>query len=483
MKKKNVDMVESVKNEEKEITIKESNKKGLIITICMAVVLILGLVFTYTKLLNPKSIFVKSVNKGYEKLENLIVDNKTNTTKLNKPIMITSDVKFNMSMDEALADESSKKMMEEFNKLSISEKFGFDQKNKKMLATIKYLYGEDSLMDIGAYLKDEKMFLELKNIYDKYIELPMSISNSNNGKLNLDNDELKYFLSKTKDAVVNNMKSKDFKQSSEKINGDKTIKVTKITYGLSEKSATELSLNFYKSIYKDSKYIKILAKLSNQKESDIKKNIKESIDSIEEVVKEGKLDKEVKVRFGVLVKGLTKKHVGYIFETIDKAKLVYYKNGDNKEFRLSKDNKDLLKSSTKDDKTVITLISQGQEFEITVKKSIKGNKTMYEYELGNQGAKLNGEIVIEKVKENKDGTGERKISADISMMGLVTFKVTADIKIEYTDKIELPDTSNSIKAADLTEEDLANISEKLKNNEGLKSFINMFGSGEQEVVY
>ena len=224
--------------------------------------------------------------------------------------------------------------------------------------------------------------------------------------------------------------------------------------------------------------------MSDTKESEIKKNIKESIDSTEEVVKEGKLNKDVKVRFGVLVKGITKKHVGFIFETADKAKLVYYKNGKNVEFRLSKEDKDVLKSSTKDDKTVITLVANnGQELEINVDKSVKGNITTYEYELSAQGARLSGKVVIDKVKENKDGSGETKISADISMMGLITFKVTGNFKVEFVDKLNLPDTSNSIKYENLTESDLEKINEKMNNSKGLSLFTNMFGSGEQEVVY
>ena len=66
MKKKNVDMVEPEETTE-EITIKNNNKKGLIVTICAAAILIIGLVFAYTKLLNPKSVFVKTVNNWSDK--------------------------------------------------------------------------------------------------------------------------------------------------------------------------------------------------------------------------------------------------------------------------------------------------------------------------------------------------------------------------------------------------------------------------------
>lgn len=483
MKKKNVDMVEPEETTE-EITIKNNNKKGLIVTICAAAILIIGLVFAYTKLLNPKSVFVKTVNKGYDKLEKKL-DKYLSNSKEERAILLSGDFKFSMDADENLVDEDSKKMFEEFAKLKLSEKIGIDTKNKEMLMNYRYTYDNEDIFNIGAYVKNEKMFIELKNVYDKYIEYPMNKVSTGDKKSNIEKDDIKYFLSKTKDAIVNNMKSKDFKQSGEKIKTDKkTIKTTKITYGLSEKSATELALNFYKTVYKDSKYIKILAKMSDAKESEIKKNIKESIDSTEEVVKEGKLNKDVKVRFGVLVKGITKKHVGFIFETTDKAKLVYYKNGKNVEFRLSKEDKDVLKSSTKDDKTVITLVANnGQELEINVDKSVKGNITTYEYELSAQGARLSGKVVIDKVKENKDGSGETKISADISMMGLITFKVTGNFKVEFVDKLNLPDTSNSIKYENLTESDLEKINEKMSNSKGLSLFTNMFGSGEQEVVY
>ena len=474
MKKKNVDMLEKEEKIE-EITEKKDNKKPIIITACMAVALIVGLVVAYTKILNPKSIFVKSVNKGYAKLERKL-DNYMVTNKNKKPFIISGDVKFSMDADKNLIDEETKKSFEEFAKLKLSERFGIDQKNNQMIMNLRYMYDKEDIFNMGAYFKDDKTYIELKNIYDKYIELSENSKlNFSDTNLNVDKDDLKYFFSKTKDAIINNMNSKDFKQSSEKIkNSKKTIKVTKITYGLSEKTSTELALKFQETILKDSKYIKILAKLTEEKESAVKSNLKESIKSLKEVVKEGKLDKKVNVKFGILVKGITKKYVGFIFETVDGAKLVYYENGKNKEIRLSKENQDLIRVSTKDTKTVITLVSEGQEFDITVEKSIKGKKTIYDWDLSVKGAALNGKIIIDKVKENKDGTGETKITVEASMMGLITFKVEGDLKAEYVDKLPMPDTTNSIKAENISESDWAKIEQRLNNNDALQSFGNAF---------
>ena len=482
MKKKNVDMEK--KQDENINLLKKDNNNRLIITVCVAIALTIGLYFTYSKLLNSKKLFIKAINKEYSKLEEQIdkyvVDNKDAKT-----IMMTSNIKFKMEMDEAIADNESKKLMKEYNKLKISEKIGIDQKKNEMIMNLRYLYADEDMINIGTYLKDKKLYLELKNIFDKYIELPMSNSidfdNADTNKIS--KEEFKYLLKTTKDALINNMNSKDFKQSTEKIkDGRKIIKVSKITYGLSEKSATELMIKFYEEIGKDSKYIKILSKLIGEKESKVKESIKEVTNEMKSVIKDELLSKDVKVRFGILVKGISKKYVGLSFETVDEAKLIYYKNGNNKEIRISKKDEDLIRASKKDNKTVITFISEGKETTLTIDKTEKNKKTTYNYELEASGMKISGKFIIEKIKENKDGTNENKFSLDISMMGMITFKIYGNIKIENVDKLDIPNISNSIKAEDLSESDTKKIMEKLMNNETLKSFLKIFGSEEELVI-
>ena len=477
-KEDNIKVEEVKKAEIRKETFENSNKKGLIITVCMAIILIIGLFFTYTNLLSPKKLFIKSINKGYAKFEKKL-DNYKITNKNKKPIIINGDVKFSMDVDENLVDEQSRKSLEAFAKLKLSEKIGVDLKNNEMLFNFRYSYDDDDIFNIGSYITEDKMYMELKNIYDKYIELPMEekldFSSMDTNKLS--NDELKYLLSKTKDSLLNNMNAKDFKQSTEKIkDGKKTIKVTKITYGLSERSATELMIKFYKEITKDSKYMKILAKLTDTKESEIKKSINQTIKNMNG--SKDILSKDVSIKFGVLVQGFMKKHVGYIVEAPESTKFVYYKNKDKKEIRLSVQNRDIIKSGTKGNKTVITLDSTGQELEITIDKKTKGKKTIYEYDFGNGQMTFGGKVIVDKIKENKDGTGETKVSADISMMGLITMKVEASVKAEYVKKLNFPDFSNSIKSEDLTEEEQEKIRENLINNETLKSLTNSFISNQ-----
>ena len=468
-----------VVTEQPVLTKKKKNMKGIIALVAIVLVLAGGLYFGYKKFFSPKSIFIKSVNKEYKKLEKYI-DNFTLDNKEEKPILITSDLNFDINVDDSLLnDSSSKKIISEINKLGLKSQFGVDSKNMEVLIKLNALYDNKSLLNINGYYIDNSLFIELKDLYDKYIEVPVETTGmfdtSSMSMQDIDKDDLKYLLSKTKDMILNNLNEKDFKKSSDKvmING-KEVKATKLTYSFSEKSSYELAKGALNSMSKDSKYIKILAKLTEEKESAVKSNLKESIKSLKEVVKEGKLDKKVNVKFGILVKGITKKYVGFIFETVDGAKLVYYENGKNKEIRLSKENQDLIRVSTKDTKTVITLVSEGQEFDITVEKSIKGKKTIYDWDLSVKGAALNGKIIIDKVKENKDGTGETKITVEASMMGLITFKVEGDLKAEYVDKLPMPDTTNSIKAENISESDWAKIEQRLNNNDALQSFGNAF---------
>lgn len=469
-------VVEETTNEQTKV-VKQNNKKGLLAVIGIIVVLVGILYFAYTKLFNPKNMFIKSINKGYaefeEKIDEYTIDNKES-----KPIMISNDINVKLDVDKSLIDENTKSIIDEINKINIKNEIGYDQKNKTMLLTLDALYDKEDLLNVGAYAKDEKMYFELKNLFDKYIEVPLEDYEQyfETNSYNLDKEELKYLLSKTKDAVLNNLNSKDFKKSSEKITvNKKELKVTKITYSFSEKSASVLAKSALEDLKKDSKYIKILSKLMEMDEKEVREKIDESIKNI----KTKDLDTKKVLELSVFVKGISRENAGYelrINDEDDSYTLTYYKNKEEKEIKVNQGKESIVNATVKDDKATIKMTAEDQEVTLTIKKSEKKNVTTYNYDLEATGSKISGKLEQEKIKENKDGTGEYKTTLQASMMGLVTFEISDNIKIEYKDKIKIPDTKNSISYEELSEEDMNSITTKLYENEALMSLMQKFSS-------
>lgn len=486
----NIEEEQSVKEEVVEnistvsaINSEKKNKNGIVIALIILVALVAVAWFAYTKLFNTKNIFIRSINKGYAEFEDLI-DESTKNQKDIKTFVMSNDMSFNLDVDKSLIDEDTKEIIDEVNKLSIKNEIGFDQKNQKMLLTLDALYSEKDLINVGAYLQDEKVYVELKNIFDKYIEIPVEeygVMFDGTGIGNASVEDVKYILSKSKDAIINNLDGKKFKKSNATIDVDgKNVKTTKITYTFDEKSVLELSEKVVEDISKDSKYIKILAKVSGMEEKEIKDALKEAKTSIKEEIKNGEFNSETEIKLSVFVKGITRKNAGYELEVNDEydgtSKMSYYKNGKTEVFKMSQDKEDIITATSKDDKTVIKLNAEGEEIKVTITKKESGKTTNYDFTVDVNGMKINGKLTEEIIKENKDGSGESKVTVEASMMGLVKFKISDTIKLEYKDKLELPNISNSVNYEELSEEDYNKIMTKLGENETLVSLIEKFSS-------
>lgn len=468
-----------------ELTSQKSSKKGLFLVIGAAIALLVSVFFVYTKISNPKSIFIKSINKEYakfeKKLDSFLVEKKDL-----KSFIVSDEMNFKLDIDKSLLNDETNKMIEEINKLSIKDEIGMDLKNKKMLFTLNTLYGKDDLLNIGAYVVNEKAYFELKGLYDKYIEIPVDGFNElfeMGNSTSLSKDDLKYLLSKTKDAVINNLDSKKFKKSSAKITvNKKEIKANKITYTLTNKSFNELAVKALEDIKGDSKYIKILAKSTGLDEKEIKEELTNAIKNVKESKSE--VDDDTKINISVYTKGLNNKSAGLDFEVVSEGesyKIAYYINGKEKELKLMQGKETFVSATIIDNKATIRFNAQGQELVLNVTKKEEKNKITYDYDINIAGAKLSGKVILDTIKDNKDGSGEVKVTVTASMMGIINLEVSDHLKIEYTDEIKLPDTSNSISYDELSEDDYNSIMEKLYNNEAFKSLMQGLMSYQEEM--
>jgi len=471
------------------IPVKKKGNKGPFIIIALVIAALAAIVyFAYTNLGNPKKMFTRSINKGYKEVENFIDDAFKGDIK--KAMVLNNDLKVNIKMDDSLMNDDTKGIIEEINKIKLETEIGYDQKNKQMLMILGALYDNKSLINAGAYAKDEKMYFELKDLFDKYIEVPMEDYDSYFEQSSIDVDDVKYILSKTKDAFINNLDEKNFKKSKATIKVDgKNVKATKITYALSEEKTKKLTKDALSTLVKDSKYIEALAALSGMDKKEIKGSIEEMIDQLEEEIKSKELDTEDVISFVVYTKGFMADTVGYEIvikdvESKETGVISYYKGKTKDELKVVAQGKELMNATISDKKFVFEVPNGTSAVRLEVLKKEKGKKTTYSYSLTASGISINGDVVVEMIKENKDGSYEANISASASLMGMVEVKVSGKSKLEYKDKLKLPNVSNSVKADELSEEDTNTIQTNLMKNEALVSFISKIskftGSTEKE---
>lgn len=460
----------------KDFSIKKKNKSVIIIAIIA--ILVLALCLLYKFIYNPKKLFIKSINKQYTEVENYL-DDLIKETSNKKAMTISNDLEFNVKVDESISNNSTNSLIDEINKLKLNSEIGYDKKNKQMLINVNALYEKDSIINLITYVKDKNLYLELKDLFDKYIIVPVDDYDSY-FKNTISESDIKYILKKTKDVYINNLDEKNFKKSNETIKIDgKDTKVSKISYEISQKEAYILGENILKELKNDSKYIEALATISNEDKETIKKAMEKGVESLQKDISSKKFDSKNRISFVTYVKGITNKSVGYevLVNGSDNVKISYTK-GDNNTIKVVMNNEEILNAQIYNDKIKMSINVEDKKITFDISKKVNGKKTTYDYDLNISGMSVTGNIIVDMKKENKDGSYEAEVDVNANVMGLVKLNVKNTSKAVITDELKLPDLSNSINYEKLTDDDINNIKSKLYENKAIKTVIEKFSKSE-----
>lgn len=232
----------------------ESKKKnnGLIIIIVLLLAICGGFLgYKYGKSsITPRTKFIKAMNNYLEKNESLI-----DTTKLLKDgytITTTNDLKVTSGSEEIFSGK--------FNTNNIYD-------GTKQYTEITFGDGSDSLKGI-MYLKDNKAYVKLNDIFDKFYYMDID---TNTSDYNEAYNEIKESITK----VVKEYFTED------KVVLTKEDGTDKINVSLTGKDGASLILKFYEEI-KDND--KILGLLTSEDTSldEVKSNLKEDIDTLKD---------------------------------------------------------------------------------------------------------------------------------------------------------------------------------------------------------
>ena len=232
----------------------------------------------------PKNIFLNSINNEYKKFDEFVDSNLKNLKNSDEAKTISGNFTFDLdaSFDDGIIDEDVSALLEELNKLSIKANYGYAKENKLINYDISALYDNDSLLSVAIYGSESKLYMELKNLFDKYIEIPIDDYDVlfQDSDSNIENS--KYIIDTIKSSILNNMKAKDFKSSNATILiGSKEIKTKKITYTLTKEVAKALMVDVIEDLNKNDKFIKSLADITNKDESEIKDELASAKDDFE----------------------------------------------------------------------------------------------------------------------------------------------------------------------------------------------------------
>lgn len=261
MKKKECECMD-----ENNLNAKNFKKKGVLLGgIILIALLVIGAVAAYYFTpVKPKKVFTTILDKVYE-------SNKSKQKDLDS---ITG--KMNLKTDLHSNDNSTENILEILNDLEIRYEYGMDFKEKKIYVLLDTFYKEKELLNATAQLQEENAYINLKDIYDKTLQVPMEGLEEMLSMVN--QKDYDTILKHLKNALDKALKEKYFSKENASItlNG-KNVKVTKNNLLLNEENLSEI-LDVLKQELNNDEFLESFARITDQSREDVKDMLNE-IDS------------------------------------------------------------------------------------------------------------------------------------------------------------------------------------------------------------
>lgn len=483
---------ENVQNENSVPGLQQPGKKkvGIIVGIVVAIIAILCIIY-FVILSSPKNIFLKAINHEYQRLDNKLANLSNNDIfQKSKDKTVSTNYKLDFDMnvkDDLLSGSDYEKMINEINQLNLEMNGTMDRKNKTFSYTVALNHDNDHLIDLGVYAKEKSIYLELKNLFGKYIEFPIE-EYDEMFESNTSTNDSRYVLKTIKDAFLNNLDKKDFVQTKEKIelNG-KSISTKKITYSFNQKKTLEVTQKALEDLKGNNKFIKKVATITGKKESEYKEELNDSLKEVQTKLKNTTDDKEM-IEISVYATGLF--HSGVKYEIVIKedseTMLLSYSNYKDiiQIDALENSNKVFTAKVTKESKNHYKTIATMNTLQFEMTSVLSEEKNTHDYKIveSQSDMTISGAITTENktVKRDKEYSGDVIITCNMSVQDqkdIIKLTVNGKSNTKIGEKLTLPTIDRSVDYKEISENDYYEIMSNLSKNEIFMNFItNIFGS-------
>jgi len=239
-------------------TSKKTKKKKMMIIILVIIAIVLsllaGIIFYFYNMTSPKKIFTTIVDK-----------------------ISFNDISINNVRSElslSLNTETNDEIANLINNLKLNMTSHIS--NNNYYVKLNPTYKNQNLIDADIYLDNNRTYLYLNEIYDKYIDIGTSSVEINDEEF----EELEIYLSELKKEIKNILNSKYLSRETEKIeiNG-KEKKYLKAIFELNESNSKEFMTN----LKNNEKFMESFAKLNYSTVEEAKQQLKTSLNPGEEL--------------------------------------------------------------------------------------------------------------------------------------------------------------------------------------------------------
>ena len=417
----------------KEPAHKNKESKIMITIISLVLATLLILLGTYKLYFaNSKRIISQAINHFADNVDNIfdleqpysgITGEDSFTMEGNAKINIQSDMLASLSTDEST--KAIANLLNNLEKTTHYYTLKQDNQNKKVQINWNSKLDNKDLFAMNYIVQDDKQYVFMKNVFDKYISLGEYKYFDQLSKGEESVEELEYVFHLTVSALQNHLKDSYFTQEevTTEINSKKQ-KVKKVSLVIDYNNAQELLTNVLNDLKNDKKAVEILSKYN----SDFKNS----------TIKENPLGKEEKVFFHVYTDKLTYKELKYELEIMDsKDSIVLTYDKQSKTYELYYQEKLIGSASVleEDKKTVITIFDAN-------KKEIG----KLDIQFNDKKLNMEGYIIIEDMKiqfsqsdviaqENEDYQTDGSIKINVSSTKSQNLTLM-EMNITYNNKVQ-----------------------------------------------
>jgi len=329
---------------------KKSNTKN-IIAITAIIVLFLGLLFvTFSYFNSPKKRLVDGINKIYSALLEKESNKKINNILKNNIVGLDGEITINLN--GSIVDDTLKL----FDNTIIKYNYIENKKEKKASLDLDSSINNETLVNIYGLMKDDKMYINFKNLINKYYHLEYIFTEL----LVMDNmEDAKYIADILKNTLIENLDSDSFSKNKDSINIDgKSEKVEKMSFKFTDKFIFDLVADISTKIKNDKKAMDILVEYNNLTKEEIEETLNTAIDSTKEVTTPNQ-----DFIFNMYIKDYINT-VKYEL-VIDTTEISYYTYKDTKEFSVSENGIKYLNVEIKDNRDISGTLAMAIPFKGT----------------------------------------------------------------------------------------------------------------------
>ncbi|MDD2409223.1 MAG: zinc ribbon domain-containing protein [Bacilli bacterium] len=359
----------------------------------------------------PRQIFNTVINSVFLNTTTLLDKN-------NDIINGTFSLKSNITGDNI--DNTKLEIFKILNNIFISAEYGIDYKNKVALVSFNSTYEDAELLKANVYFKNNKGYVLLNNIYDKY--LSSDIENYNDMFTRSEySDDHKIVIEEMQKSLTISLKDEYFIK-------EETDGITKSILFLNNNNSVALIKDIFTYLDNSTKFKTSLSNVLNTEEKEINNYIREVLVEFNEPSNSSNI-----------------------------IKIAIYTDNKTKEFKKFE---------------IIIEETNSEEMVIITKNNI--NNYNYQYYL-NAKEVYSGNVTIKTEGENTN------IQYSMTMEGY-TVGLNINYSLKYNEVIKELDVSNSVDYAALTDEDFNNIYNKLINNAGFNKIFSIYKDLTSQVI-